>query len=61
MKRLLPAIEAGNSVLRKIEPIMNPLSERLVDFVLRADPRIFDEPPVKRSNNGEDVRRHSRR
>ena len=42
MKLLLPGLEAANNVSRRLEPAMNPLSDRLIDFVRRADPRIFD-------------------
>ena len=44
MKKYLPKIESVNSILTKLlEPINNSLSEKVIDFVYRADPAIFEE------------------
>ena len=44
MRKYLPKIESVNSILTKLlEPINNCLSEKVIDFVYRADPAIFDE------------------
>jgi len=42
MKLLMPGLEAANRVSRRLEPVMSPLSDRLVSFVCRADPKLFD-------------------
>jgi flavin-dependent dehydrogenase len=46
MKLLLPLIEALVKGMVRMEPLTAPLTERIVDFVRRADPEIFD-PPTK--------------
>ena len=44
MRKYLPKIESVNSILTKfLEPINNCLSEKVIDFVYRADPAIFEE------------------
>jgi electron transfer flavoprotein-quinone oxidoreductase len=44
MTRLLPALEAMVRGLVRVERYTIPISDRIVDFVRRADPRIFDAP-----------------
>lgn len=46
MKLMLPAIEALMRGWKKVEPSLAPLSEKMVDFVGRADPAVF-APPQK--------------
>ena len=41
MKALLPLVEALVRGMVKMEPVTGPLSERMVDFVRRADPGVF--------------------
>ncbi len=45
MKVALPLLEALMRGLVKVEAFTAPMSERLVDFVRRADPAVFDTPP----------------
>ncbi len=44
MRLLLPAVEALVRGLVRLEPVTAPLSEKVVDFIRRADPSIFDPP-----------------
>jgi len=44
MKLLLPLVEALMKGLRELEPVTSPLADKLVDFVRRADPHVFDPP-----------------
>lgn len=44
MRLLLPLIQAAVKGLVKWEPRMAPLSQRIIDFVRTADPKIFDAP-----------------
>jgi electron transfer flavoprotein-quinone oxidoreductase len=44
MKATLPALEALVRGMVKMEAFTGPVSEKIVDFVRRADPRVFDPP-----------------
>lgn len=44
MKLLLPLVEALMKGLHELEPVTSHLADKLVDFVRRADPSIFDPP-----------------
>jgi flavin-dependent dehydrogenase len=44
MKTALPLLEAFMRGMVKLEPVLSPLSGRIVDFVRRADPGTFDPP-----------------
>ncbi|MBC7230639.1 MAG: NAD(P)/FAD-dependent oxidoreductase [Actinobacteria bacterium] len=44
MKVLLPGIEALMRGWKKVEPALAPLSDRMIDFVGRADPAVFAAP-----------------
>ncbi len=46
MRFLLPRVEPFYlAALKLLEPVTDPLSRKLVSFVTRADPAIFDSPP----------------
>ncbi len=48
MKVILPVMEPVYlAVIRFLEPLTDPLSRKLVSFVSRADPAMFDNPPAK--------------
>lgn len=44
MKMMLPLVEALIKGMVKLEPVMEPLSEKIIDFIRRADPAVFDPP-----------------
>jgi hypothetical protein len=55
MKALLPILEPMYLVLvRILEPVTDPLSKKLIDFVKRADPSMFDSPRKKGVRDAKD-------
>jgi flavin-dependent dehydrogenase len=55
MKALLPILEPVYLVLvRILEPVTDPLSNKLIDFVNRADPSMFDSPRKKGVRDAKD-------
>jgi electron transfer flavoprotein-quinone oxidoreductase len=44
MKVMLPFMGALMKGMERLEPYTSPLTDKLIDFVRRADPRIFDPP-----------------
>lgn len=52
MKAVLPVVEALVRGMVKMEPVMAPLSDRIVDLVRRADPKVFDPPGKKGDRTG---------
>jgi len=44
MKAALPLMEALVRGMVRLEPVMSPVSDRIIDFVRRGDPEVFDQP-----------------
>lgn len=44
MKALLPLVEALVRGMVRLEPLLQPVSDRVIDFIRRADPSTFDQP-----------------